>query len=97
MTNAIVLLNVLPDAINVVAQKLVEVRGISEVHSVGGRFDLVAIIRARDNEHLASIVTDNLLTIPGITKSETLISYRVISSYDMESTFSLGAEGAEKK
>ncbi len=95
MTNAIVLLHVLPDAINVVAQKLVEIRGISEVHSVGGRFDLVAIIRARDNDDLATIVTEKMLKILGITSSETLISYRVISSYDMESTFSLGAEAAK--
>jgi DNA-binding Lrp family transcriptional regulator len=92
MTNAIVLMHVLPTAINVVAQKLVAIEGISEVHSVGGRYDLVAIIRAKDNDDLATIVTEKMLLIQGITGTETLISYRVISSYDMERTFSLGSE-----
>jgi DNA-binding Lrp family transcriptional regulator len=92
MTNAIVLMHVQPTAINVVAQKLVAIEGISEVHSVGGRYDLVAIIRARDNDDLATIVTEKMLLVQGITGTETLISYRVISSYDLESTFSLGSE-----
>ena len=92
MTNAIVLMHVLPTAINVVAQKLVAIEGISELHSVGGRYDLVAIIRAKDNDDLATIVTEKMLLIQGITATETLISYRVISSYDMERTFSLGSE-----
>lgn len=90
MVNAIVLLNVRPDSVNAVAQKLVALEGVSEVHSVGGRFDLVAIVRSRDNEGLANVVTDNMLKVPGITKSETLISYRVISQYDLEKLFSLG-------
>jgi len=53
---------------------------------------MVAIIRAKDNEDLATIVTEKMLLIQGITGTETLISYRVISSYDIESTFSLGSE-----
>ena len=90
MTNAIVLLNVLPDAINVVAQKLVEVHGISEVHSVGGRFDLVVMVRARDIDEIAEIVPGAILKVPGITDSETLIAFRANSKCDQERTFSLG-------
>jgi DNA-binding Lrp family transcriptional regulator len=92
MVNAIVLLTVQPDLINAVAQKLVQIPGVGEVHSVGGRFDLVAIIRAKDNEGLAQIVTERMLKVQGIRGSETLISYRVISQYDLENIFSLGGD-----
>ncbi len=91
MVNAIVLMTVQPDLVNVIAQKLVQIKGVSEVHSVGGRFDLVAIIRARDNDGLAEIVTEKMLKVQGIRSSETLISYRVVSHYDLENMFSLGS------
>ncbi len=90
MVNAVVLLTVQPDLINAVAQKLVQIPGVSEVHSVGGRFDLVVIIRAPDNDGLAQIVTERMLKVQGIRTSETLISYRVISNYDLENLFAVG-------
>ena len=92
MVNAIVLMKVQPDWVNVIAQKLVIIDGIREVHSVGGRFDLVAIIRARDNDGLAEIVTEKMLKIQGIKSSETLISYRVFADYDIENMFSIGMD-----
>lgn len=67
-------------------------KGISEVFSVGGRFDLVAIIRVPDNETMAELVTEKMLTVPGITNSETLIAFRVFSEYDLESMFSIGID-----
>jgi DNA-binding Lrp family transcriptional regulator len=57
---------------------------------VGGRFDLVVIIRAQDNDGLAQIVTERMLKVQGIRTSETLISYRVISNYDLENLFAVG-------
>jgi DNA-binding Lrp family transcriptional regulator len=57
MVNAILLLNVQRDQINEVAERLAELDGIAEVYSVAGRFDLVAVVRAKDNETLADLVT----------------------------------------
>jgi DNA-binding Lrp family transcriptional regulator len=92
MVNGIVLLKVEWGAINEVAQQLAELQGISEVYSVGGRYDLVAILRVQDNDGLARLVTEQMLQIPGITDSETLIAFRAFSRHDLESMFAVGLE-----
>ncbi len=93
MVNAIVLLKVKRDRINGVAQELVEIDGVSEVYSVAGQFDLVAILRARDDEQFAQIVTEGMLKVEGIKSSETLIAFRAYSRHDLERLFAVGMEG----
>jgi len=93
MVSAIVLLSVDRDRINEVAELLAEVEGITEVYSVAGRYDLVAILRVRTNEELAQLVTSRMLRVDGIRDSETLISFRVYSRHDLEAAFSLGPAG----
>ena len=90
MVSAVVLLNVVRGQINEVATALTALEGISEVYSVGGRFDLVAVLRVRDNEALATLVTEKMLKVGGITHSETLIAFRVFSHHDLERMFSIG-------
>ena len=90
MVSAIVLLNVARNKINAVAEKLAEMDGISEVFSVAGEYDLAVIIRVKDNEGLADLVTNRMLKIEGITKSETLIAFKVYSKHDLEAMFSIG-------
>jgi DNA-binding Lrp family transcriptional regulator len=90
MVTALVLLNVERNKVNDVAGKLAEMEGISEVYSVAGEFDLVAIIRVKENEALAEMVTNHLLKVGGITRSQTLIAFRVYSRHDLESMFSIG-------
>lgn len=90
MVTGIVLMNLERDKINAAAEKVTQIDGITEVFSVGGRYDLVAVIRARDNEHLADIVTDKMLKVEGITKSETMIAFKVHSRHDLERMFSIG-------
>lgn len=90
MVSAVVLLNVEPGKVNEVAGKLAELAGISEVFSVGGRFDLVAIIRVRDNDDMAELVTEKMHSVAGITNSETLIAFKVFSEHDLAAMFSIG-------
>ena len=90
MVSAIVLLNVTRNKINAVAEKLADMDGISEVFSVAGEYDLAAIIRVKDNDGLAELVTNRMLKVEGITKSETLIAFRVYSKHDLEAMFSIG-------
>ena len=92
MVNAIVLLTVERDKINTVAEQIAEMKNVSEVYSVGGRFDMVVIIRAKNNEALAELVTGHMLMVDGIKKSETLIAFKVHSRHDLESMFSIGLE-----
>ena len=92
MVTALVQLTVRRDVINEVADQIAGLDGISEVYSVGGKIDLIAIIRARDNEHLAELVTGHLLKIDGILSSETMIAFKVHSRHDLERMFSIGIE-----
>ena len=90
MVSAVVLLKVERGQINQVADALVAIDGVSEVYSVGGRYDLVAILRTTDNDSLAELVTEKMLHVGGIVDSETLIAFRAFSRHDLESMFSLG-------
>jgi DNA-binding Lrp family transcriptional regulator len=90
MVSAVVLLNTERGKINEVAGELAGMEGISEVHSVAGQYDLVAILRVADNDALAELVTNKMLHIQGISDSETLIAFRVFSQHDLESMFSIG-------
>jgi DNA-binding Lrp family transcriptional regulator len=90
MVSAVVLLNAERGRINEVAETLAEMAGVSEVYSVGGRYDLVAIIRVKENDDLAELVTNHMLKAEGIADSETLIAFRVFSRHDLESMFSVG-------
>lgn len=92
MVNAIVLLNVESAKINQVAARLVELDGVSEVYSVAGQYDLVVVIRARDDERVASLVTEELLQVDGLLSSETLIAFRTFSRHDLDRMFSVGLE-----
>ncbi len=92
MVTALVLLNVKRGKINEVGEQMAAIRGVSEVYSVGGRFDLVAVIRVQTNEEMAEIVTEQMLHIDGITDSETLIAFRMFSKHDLEAMFSIGIE-----
>ena len=92
MVNAIVLLNVESARINYVAEQLVEFDGVSEVYSVAGQYDLVVIIRARDDEQIATVVTEKLLQVEGLMSSETLIAFRTFSRHDLDGVFSVGLD-----
>jgi DNA-binding Lrp family transcriptional regulator len=92
MVTAIVLINARRDMVNETAQELTKLTGISEVYSVAGPYDLVAVIRARNNEEMADIVTGSMLRMVGIEKTTTLVAFRTYSRHDLERMFSIGME-----
>ena len=92
MVTAIVALKVQRTRVNDVASQLSELEGISEVYSVTGRYDLVAIVRTRDTESMAEVITGSMLKVEGILDSETMLAFRAYSRHDLEAMFSVGAE-----
>lgn len=90
MVTAIVLLKVQRSEVERVAQQLVVLEGVTEVFSVAGRIDLVAVLRAPSNEAVGKLVTTEIRAIDGITETETLMAFRVYSDYDLERMFSIG-------
>jgi DNA-binding Lrp family transcriptional regulator len=92
MVTAIVLIKTSHGHIGDVAERLTALPEVSEVYSVGGSYDLVAIIRTRDNEGIARLVTEKMVKLPGIDRTETMIAFKAYSRHDLESIFSAGME-----
>jgi DNA-binding Lrp family transcriptional regulator len=90
MVTSIILINTERTKINEVAEQLEELEGISEVYSVSGTYDLIAIIRVQSNDDLANLVTKKLLSIDSILKSETMLAFKAFSRHDLEAMFAVG-------
>lgn len=73
-----------------VAEGVAALDGISEVYSVTGHIDLIAMVRVRRNEDVAAVVADKVNKIPGVTSTETHIAFQTFSRHDLESAFSIG-------
>jgi DNA-binding Lrp family transcriptional regulator len=93
MTTAIVLITAQTDKVSELAERIAEVKGVSEVFSVAGRIDLVAVVRVPTNDELASVVSDGIRKLPGVAGSETLIAFRAYSKQELDAGFALGIEG----
>ncbi len=92
MITAIVNINCAVDRIPEVAQAVADLEGVSEVYSVAGDVDLVALVRVRRHEDLADIIAGQLNKVDGIQATQTLIAFQAYSKHDLEATFSLGIE-----
>ena len=90
MITAIVLISADVDRIPEVAQEIADLDGVTEVYSVAGDADLVAMVRVRRHEELADVIADRLNKVVGVTGTNTHIAFRTYSSHDLESAFSLG-------
>jgi DNA-binding Lrp family transcriptional regulator len=89
MVTALVLLEVDRTNVNDVAEACAQMHEVSEVYSITGRYDIAVLIRTKDNETMADVVTHKMLSIDGIVKSETMVALRMYSRHDLERMFSL--------
>jgi DNA-binding Lrp family transcriptional regulator len=92
MITAIVMISVEADRIPEVAEELAEVDGVSEVYSVAGDVDLIAVVRVREFEQIAEVIAGRLSKVPGVLHTDTHIAFRAYSRHDLETTFSIGAD-----
>lgn len=92
MLTAIVLIDTLSDRIPEAAAEIAEIKGVSEVYSVTGKVDLVAMVRVNEHEDLADVIADRISKIKGVVRTETLIAFRAYSSLDLEQAFALGLD-----
>ncbi|MCB1755781.1 MAG: Lrp/AsnC ligand binding domain-containing protein [Gammaproteobacteria bacterium] len=90
MVTSIILMNVKRTKIADVAKALADMDGFSEVYSVSGNYDLIAIARVASNEALATLVTEKLRDIEDIVHTETMLAFKAFSKHDLESMFSVG-------
>lgn len=92
MITAIVFIKADVASIPEVAEQIAALDGVSEVYSVTGQIDLIAMIRVRDHEEVAGVVADRLNKVTGVTGTETHIAFRTYSRHDLESAFSVGLD-----
>ena len=84
MLNAIVLIRAEPAKVATLGSKLAGIDGVSEVYSVTGDEDLVALIRLNDTERVAQLVTEEISTLDGVTDTRTLIAFRQYDPADIQ-------------
>ncbi len=94
MISAIVLISAEVDRIPEVAAAIAELKGVSEVYSVTGDVDLIAVVRVRHHEQLADVIADQLNKVSGVLGTQTHIAFRTYSKHDLEAAFSLGLDDA---
>ncbi len=94
MITAIVFVQAEVDRIPEVAEEIAGITGVSEVYSVTGDIDLIAMVRVREHEQIAEVVADRLNKVGGVLSTETHIAFRTHSSHDLEAAFALGLEDA---
>jgi DNA-binding Lrp family transcriptional regulator len=75
-----------------VAQELLELPEVSEVYSVAGEYDLVAMLRVKEYSDMADAVPGKLQRLQGIARTETLMAFQCFSRHDLDRLFALGVE-----
>jgi DNA-binding Lrp family transcriptional regulator len=92
LITAIVFINAEVDKIPEVAQQVAEIPGVSEVYSVTGEIDLIALVRVREHEEVSTVVPGGINKVPGVLATETHIAFQAYSQHDLEAAFSIGLE-----
>ena len=87
MITAIVLITAEKKALPKLGEDLAAVPGVSEVYSVTGDFDFIAMVRAREHEELADIVTRRIAQVPGVGRTQTHVAFKAYSKHDLETLF----------
>jgi DNA-binding Lrp family transcriptional regulator len=90
MVNAVVLIQCEIDGIPEAAEAIAGIDGVTEVYSVAGEYDLVAIIRVLQHDDLARVIPGGISKVDGVARTETLIAFQVYSKHDLEALFNIG-------
>lgn len=93
MITAIVMINCEVHRIPEVAEAIADIPAVSEVYSVTGDADLIAMVRVSSHDEFADVIADRLNKVEGVVGTSTHIAFRTYSSHDLEAAFSLGLEG----
>jgi DNA-binding Lrp family transcriptional regulator len=95
MITAIVFIQAAVDRIPEVAETIAQLPGVSEVYSVTGEIDLIALVRVRQHDQIADVVADRLNKVDGVLATQTHVAFRAYSQHDLEAAFAIGLEAAD--
>ncbi|GAA1934675.1 Lrp/AsnC ligand binding domain-containing protein [Streptomyces sodiiphilus] len=92
MITSIVLIKTSVDRIPEIAEQIVALEGVSEVYSVTGAHDLIAMVRVPRHDDLAEVIPGRISKVPGVESTETHIAFRTYSQHDLEAAFAIGLD-----
>ncbi|WP_026411705.1 Lrp/AsnC family transcriptional regulator [Actinomadura oligospora] len=95
MVTALVFIKTDVDRVHEAAEEIAALDGVSEVYSITGGYDLVAMVRVRRHDDLNAVIPGRLNKVPGVRDTETHIAFRTYSQHDLEVAFSLGLPDAD--
>lgn len=84
MVAALVLIRAVPGDVPGLARRIAGIDGVAEVYSVSGEWDLIAVLRVKEYDRIAEIVTEEIAQVSGIERTNTLTAFRVYSKQDLE-------------
>ena len=90
MTHAIVLIEAERTVLSTLGGELADIDGVAEAYSVTGDWDFAAILRLRDAEGLAHVVTERISQLRGVKRTQTMLAFEVYSRHALEALFSVG-------
>jgi DNA-binding Lrp family transcriptional regulator len=90
MTHAIVLVQADASMLGTLGGELADIEGVAEAYSVTGEWDFVAILRLREQDQLAQVVTGRLSQLKGVKRTQTMVAFEAYSRHDLEALFSVG-------
>jgi DNA-binding Lrp family transcriptional regulator len=88
----IVLIRAEPSSLPTTAQRLAEIDGVTDVYSVSGDWDLVAIVKVPEYDQIAHVVTEVFPTVPGLQRTRTLTAFRAYSRKDLQQAWDIGVD-----
>ena len=92
MLTAVILVKSTREGLTRLGPELADVEGVAEVYTVTGEWDFVAIVRVREHDDLAKVVTHHLTKLDGIERTQTMVAFQQFSAHDLEAMFGLGLE-----
>ncbi|MER7277456.1 Lrp/AsnC ligand binding domain-containing protein [Dactylosporangium sp. NPDC000244] len=95
MITAIVLIDCATDSIPEVAENIANLEGVSEVYSVAGNVDLIAMVRVQQFDEIAEVIANRISKVPGVVETDTHIAFRAYSRHDLEEAFAIGLPDAD--
>ncbi|WP_433049741.1 Lrp/AsnC family transcriptional regulator [Dactylosporangium sp. CS-033363] len=95
MITAIVLIDCATDSIPEVAENIANLDGVSEVYSVAGNVDLIAMVRVQRFDEIAEVIANRISKVPGVVETDTHIAFRAYSRHDLEEAFAIGLPDAD--
>jgi DNA-binding Lrp family transcriptional regulator len=90
VTHAIILITAERSAFQTLGGELAGLDGVAEVYSVTGDWDFVAIVRVKQHEQIAELVTEKIAALPGVRKTHTMVAFQAFSQFDLEAMFTIG-------